>query len=85
MSKRVRFELHENQVNYLRANYSDVPIVQKVLATEKELHFDISADDDADFFLWLDAESVNTLDEDYEATDASYMIESIIDFMHVQE
>lgn len=85
MASSVRFELRKKQVEFLRAKYSGVPIVQRILAAEKNLHFEITADDSADFFLWLDEESVATMDEDYEPTDDTYTIEGIIDYMHDQE
>ena len=85
MDKRVKFVLEKEQVEFLRSKYPDVPIAQRVLATEKDLHFDISADDDCDFFLWLDDESVATMDVGFEPTKDTYMIESIIDYMHFQE
>lgn len=85
MEDRVRFVLKKEQVEFLRSKYSDVPIVQRVLSAEKDLHFDISGDDDSDFFLWLDAESVVTMTADDEPTEDTYMIESIIDYMHIQE
>ena len=80
-----KFVLLKKQVDFLKSKYSDVPIVQRVLATEKDLHFDISEDDDCDFFLWLDDESVATMAVGYEPTEDTYMIESIIDYMHIQE
>ena len=85
MDKRVEFVLKKEQVEFLRAKYPNVPIVQRVLATEKDLHFDISGDDDSDFFLWLDAESVVTMTADDEPTEDTYTIEGIIDYMHIQE
>lgn len=81
----VEFVLKKEQIEFLRAKYPNVPIVQRVLGTEEDLRFAISADDSADFFLWLDDESVATMTADYEPTDDTYMIESIIDYMHIQE
>ncbi len=85
MENKVEFILKKEQVEFLRANYPNVPIVRRVLAAEKDLRFAISADEDADFFLWLDDESVATMAAGYEPTKDTYMIESIIDYMHIQE
>lgn len=79
------FTLYKEQVDFLRKKYADVPIVQSVLRSENDLHFEVSEDDDIDFFLWLDTESVATMDDDYEPTEDTRMLEGIIDYMHYQE
>jgi hypothetical protein len=84
MASNVQFVLRKEQVDFLRKNYSAVPIVQKVLAAEQDLHFEITPEVDSDFFLWLDEESVETM-KNYEPTDDTYMIEGIIDYVHSQE
>lgn len=84
MAANVIFDLRKEQVEFLRKKYSHVPVVQKILAAENALHFEITPELDSDFFLWLDEESVETM-KNYEPTDDTYMIEGIIDYMHSQE
>jgi len=80
-----KFELRQEQVDFLRQKYASVPIVQKVLAAEKDLHFEVSTDDSIEFWRWLDTESVMTMDDEQEPTDDTYVIEGIIDYLHSQE
>lgn len=76
-----QFELSKEQVGFLRSKYSDIPIVQKILAGEKDLYFEVTVDDGNEFWDWLTDESVMTMTEDYEATEDTLMIESIIDIV----
>ena len=85
MQKEDRFELHKEQIEFLRSKYADVPLVQQVLALEDNLHFVIPVDLGIAFWDWLDTESVMTMTRDYEPTDDTYTIEGIIDYMHWQE
>lgn len=80
-----KFKLRQEQVDYLRQKYVSVPIVQKVLAAEKDLHFEVSVDDIIEFWLWLDTESVMTMDDEQEPTVDTYIIEGIIDYIYSQE
>ena len=80
-----KFELRQEQVDFLRQKYASVPIVQKVLAAEKDLHFEVSTDDSIEFWRWLDTESVMTMDDEQEPTDDTYVTEGIIDYLHSQE
>lgn len=80
-----KFELRQEQVDFLRQKYASVPIVQTVLAAEKDLHFEVSTDDSIEFWRWLDTESVMTMDDEQEPTDDTYVIEGIIDYLHSQE
>lgn len=74
-----KFELTEKQVIFLRDNCSDVEAVQKVLAANNDLKFELSVDDFLEFEDWLNDEVIYTLDDDQEPTEDTYMIESIID------
>lgn len=85
MGNHSHFELRKEQVDFLRQKYANVPIVQKVLAAEKDLHFEVSVDERIDFWMWLDMESVMTMDDEQEPTKDTYIIEGIIDYMHWQE
>lgn len=85
MESKSKFELRKEQVNFLRQKYASVPIVQKVLAAEKDLHFEVFVDDSIEFWKWLDTESVITMDDEQEPTDDTYVIEGIIDYLHSQE
>lgn len=83
MSNRVIFSLTEKQVSLLREQYSDIPIVKKVLETEKNLSFDISEEDDIEFYGWLEDESCRTM-ENGEPTELTYRIEGILDSEYAQ-
>ena len=80
-----KFELRKEQVDFLRQKYASVPIVQKVLSAEKDLHFEVPVDDSIEFWYWLDTESVKTMDDEQEPTDDTYVIEGIIDYLYSQE
>ena len=83
MSNRVQFELTKEQVDLLRNEYSGEPIVRKVLASENNLRFDITEDDDLEFYGWLEDESCRTMEHD-EPTERTYAIESILDSVYAQ-
>ena len=82
---RRKFTLMREQIDFLREKYSQVEIIQKMLASEKNCAFNVDLDDGIDFYDWLDTESVNTMvGPDFDATDDTYMIESIIDSIYRQ-
>ena len=83
MSNRVRFELTKEQVDLLRNEYSGEPIVSRVLSSENNLWFDITEDDDLEFYGWLEDESCRTMEHD-EPTERTYEIEGILDSIYAQ-
>ena len=84
MRNSVTFHLRKEQVDFLKKKYSHIPLVQKVLAKENNLEFTISVDDDIEFYLWLIDESINTMDEDYDATEDTYEQEGIADLIYYE-
>lgn len=72
------FKLNEEQVEFLKNNYKDNDLVQKVLASEKDGTFEI------DFMDYIEDESVYWMGEDYEATPKTVMLESIRDDIFYQ-
>ena len=54
MDNKEKFVLLKEQVDFLRAKYLSVPIVQRILAAENDLHFEVSVDDSINFWRWLD-------------------------------
>ena len=78
------FHLLKEQVDFLKKNYSDIPIVQRILSQENNLEFTVSIDDEIEFYLWLIDESINTMDEDYDATEETYILEGIADLIYYE-
>ena len=78
------FKLNEEQVEFLKNNYKDNDLVQKVLASEKDGTFEIDADTEIDFMDYIEDESVYWMGEDYEATSKTVMLESIRDDIFYQ-
>ena len=68
-----RFELNQEQIDFLKKEYSENDLVQKILETEKDKVFEIDED-----------ESIYWMDEDYEATQKTIMLESIRDDIYYQ-
>lgn len=79
-----KFELNEKQIEYLKKEYPDNDLVQKVLATQKGLTFEIDIDTYLDFMDYIEDESVYWMDEHQEATPKTYMLESIRDDIFYQ-
>ena len=78
------FKLNEEQVEFLKNNYKDNDLVQKVLASEKDGTFEIDIDTEIDFMDYIEDESVYWMGEDYEATPKTVMLESIRDDIFYQ-
>lgn len=78
------FKLNEEQVEFLKNNYKDNDLVQKVLASEKDGIFEIDVDTEIDFMDYIEDESVYWMGEDYEATPKTVMLESIRDDIFYQ-
>ena len=78
------FHLFEEQVDFLKKNYSDIPLVQRILSQENNLEFTVSIDDEIEFYFWLIDESINTMDEDYDATEETYILEGIADLIYYE-
>lgn len=78
------FKLNEEQVEFLKNNYKDNDLVQKVLASEKDGTFEIDVDTEIDFMDYIEDESVYWMGEDYEATPKTVMLESIRDDIFYQ-
>lgn len=79
MKEIVRFELSKVQVDFLRDKYLDVPLIKKVLDKSDGLVFNVPEDEFVEFFGWLEDESVQTMTEDYDPTEDTLVIESMID------
>lgn len=84
MRDSVTFHLRQEQVDFLKQKYSHIPLVQRVLAEDHNLEFTISVDDEIEFYLWLIDESINTMDEDYDATEDTYELEGIADLIYYE-
>lgn len=82
--KMVKFELTENQIEFLKKNYSNSDVVGKVLSSEEERTFCVDVDTQIDFMSLVEDESVSWMDENYEASEETYMLESIYDTVYEQ-
>ena len=79
-----KFELSQEQIDYLKKEYADNPLVQKVLTSENNRVFEVDIDTKIDFMDYIEDESVYWMGKDYEATPKTHMLESIRDDIYYQ-
>lgn len=79
-----KFELSQEQIEFLKKEYSENNLIQKVLETEKNKVFEVDVDIKIDFMDFVEDESIYWMDEDYEATPKTIMLESIRDTIYYQ-
>lgn len=79
-----KFELSQEQIEFLKKEYSENNLIQKVLETEKNKVFEVDVDTKIDFMDFVEDESIYWMDEDYEATPKTIMLESIRDTIYYQ-
>lgn len=82
--EKVKFELSNEQIQFLKKNYQKNDLIQKILSTETEGRFEVDEEPYIDFMDYLDDESVAWMDKDYNATPKSIMIEKIRDDIYIQ-
>lgn len=81
----IRFKLKKEQIEFLKKVYPDNKLIQRVLSFEKEGIFEMDDENTyIDFMDYLDDESVAWMDENYDATLQTIMLESIIDDIFCQ-
>lgn len=79
-----RFKLGLEQIDFLKREYNNNTLVQKVLATENEGEFEIDVDTKVDFMDYIEDESVFWMGNDYEPSAKTIMLESIRDDIYYQ-
>ena len=79
-----KFELSQEQIDFLKKEYADNPLVQKVLTSENNRVFGVDIDTKIDFMDYIEDESVYWMGKDYEATPKTHMLESIRDDIYYQ-
>lgn len=79
-----RFELSKEQIDYLKKEYPNNNLVQKVMKTQKDSFFELDLDTYIEFMDYLEDESVYWMDDNYEASSKTYMLESIRDNIFYQ-
>ena len=79
-----KFELSQEQIDLLKKEYADNPLVQKVLTSENNRVFEVDIDTKIDFMDYIEDESVYWMGKDYEATPKTHMLESIRDDIYYQ-
>ena len=79
-----KFELSQERIEFLKKEYSENNLIQKVLETEKNKVFEVDVDTKIDFMDFVEDESIYWMDEDYEATPKTIMLESIRDTIYYQ-
>lgn len=85
MVSMIRFKLKKKQIEFLKKVYPDNKLIQRVLSFEKEEIFEMDEENTyIDFMDYLDDESVAWMDENYDATPQTIMLESIIDDIFCQ-
>ena len=76
----IKFKLKKEQIEFLKKTYPDNKLIQRVLSFEKEGIFEMDDENTyIDFMDYLDDESVAWMDENYDATPQTIMLESIRD------
>lgn len=79
-----KFELSEKQIEYLKREYPNNELVQKVLETQKGMNFEIDVDTYIQFMEYMEDESVYWMDANHEPSAKTYMLESIRDDIYYQ-
>lgn len=79
-----KFKLSLKQIEFLKKEYSEEPLVARILEKEKDGFFEVDVDTKIDFMEFIEDESVYCMDEDYEATSKTLMLESIRDEIYYQ-
>ena len=81
----IKFKLKKEQIEFLKKTYPDNKLIQRVLSFEKEGIFEMDDENTyIDFMDYLDDESVAWMDENYDATPQTIMLESIRDVIFCQ-
>lgn len=81
----IKFKLKKEQIEFLKKTYPDNKLIQRVLSFEKEEIFEMDDENTyIDFMDYLDDESVAWMDENYDATPQTIMLESIRDDIFCQ-
>ena len=81
----IKFKLKKEQIEFLKKTYLDNKLIQRVLSFEKEGIFEMDDENTyIDFMDYLDDESVAWMDENYDATPQTIMLESIRDDIFCQ-
>ena len=81
----IRFKLKKEQIEFLKKVYPDNKLIQRVLSFEKEGIFEMDDENTyIDFMDYLDDESVAWMDENYDATPQTIILESIRDDIFCQ-
>ena len=81
----IKFKLKKEQIEFLKKTYPDNKLIQRVLSFEKEGIFEMDDENTyIEFMDYLDDESVAWMDENYDATPQTIMLESIRDDIFCQ-
>ena len=79
-----RFELTNEQIEFLKEMYPDNELVQRVLSHENNGVFEVDVDTKIDFMEYMEDESVYWMDANHEPSEKTYMLESIRDDIYYQ-
>ena len=79
-----KFELSEKQIEYLKREYPNNELVQKVLETQKGMNFEIDVDTYIQFMEYMEDESIYWMDANHEPSAKTYILESIRDDIYYQ-
>lgn len=79
-----RFELTNEQIEFLKKMYPDNELVQRVLSNENNGVFEVDVDTKIDFMEYMEDESVYWMDANHEPSAKTYMLESIRDDIYYQ-
>ena len=79
-----RFELTNEQIEFLKEMYPDNELVQRVLSHENNGVFEVEVDTKIDFMEYMEDESVYWMNPHHEPSAKTYMLESIRDDIYYQ-
>lgn len=79
-----QFELTEEQIDFLKKEYSEDELIKSILDSEKDGAFEVDTDTEIELMDYLEDESVYWMDANQEATPKTYMLESIRDNIYYQ-
>lgn len=79
-----RFELTNEQIEFLKEMYPDNELVQRVLSHENNGVFEVDVDTKIDFMEYMEDESVYWMNSHHEPSAKTYMLESIRDDIYYQ-
>lgn len=78
------FKLSSEQINFLKKEYSENPLIKQILFCENQGVFEVDVDVKIDLMDFIEDEAVSWMNDNYEATKETIILESIRDDIYNQ-